>query len=177
MDGSGLLKLSRSSLRSDYGGHFVDGSERREIWAELTALKMQLIEGFERSKKGNASSPTLFAPKALSLRNRPSVIRRRELRAERRTKSKELGPRHGAKSSYKGTTLPVDGGDDGDDGNGYCFRSDGFLTERVGPYSVFSFFYLFFLFFSFSSFFAVSGSSDGEMGAFPETEGVESRRG
>ena len=89
MGGEHLLKLTQSSIRSDYGRHFVDGSERREIWAELTALKMQLVEGFDAKKlKAAKSSPTLFAPKGLELRNRPSVIHRAQLRAERRTKSR-----------------------------------------------------------------------------------------
>ena len=131
MGGEHLLKLTQSSIRSDYGRHFVDGSERREIWAELTALKMQLVEGFDAKKlKAAKSSPTLFAPKGLELRNRPSVIHRAQLRAERRTKSKMMGPRDVGKSSYKGTKLEDDGGADGDD-KGYQFRSDGFLSERV----------------------------------------------
>ena len=91
---------------------------------ELTAIKTQLIDGYDIKEQAK-STPKLFGPSTPNLQSRPSVIKRKQLKAERRAMSTMLGPR--GVSNYKGTKLV----EHDDSGGGYKFRSEGFLAERV----------------------------------------------
>jgi len=128
VSGGKLVKITPSKIQREFKKHFHSASERKEIMDELTALKTHFVDGFNVKKQAK-STPVLFSPQIENRESRPSVIQRKQLRADRKAERRMMGPRSVSKGGYKGTKMEeLDGGGDR---RGYQFRSDGFLAERV----------------------------------------------